>query len=39
LIGILGFVFGYMRPVVLGDDPAKARALAIATARMLVRGF
>ena len=39
LIGILGFVFGYMRPVVLRDDPAKTRALAIATARMLVRGF
>jgi AcrR family transcriptional regulator len=38
-IGVLGFIFGYMRPVVLGDDPAKARDLAIATAKMLVRGL
>jgi hypothetical protein len=38
-IGVMGFVFGYMRPVILRDDPAKARALAIATARMLVRGL
>lgn len=38
-IGIMGFIYGYMRPVILGDDPAKARDLAIATARMLVRGL
>lgn len=38
-IGILGFIFGYMRPVVLRDDPVKARNLAIATAKMLVRGL
>ena len=38
-IGIMGFIYGYMRPVILGDDPAKARELAVATARMLVRGL
>ena len=38
-IGIMGFIFGYMRPVILGDDPAQARSLAIATAKMLVRGL
>jgi TetR/AcrR family transcriptional regulator, regulator of cefoperazone and chloramphenicol sensitivity len=38
-IGIMGFIFGYMRPVILGDDRAKARELATATAKMLVRGL
>lgn len=36
-VGLFGFVFGFMRPVVLGQDRAQARKMAAALAAMLVR--
>ncbi|MBV8050104.1 MAG: TetR/AcrR family transcriptional regulator [Acidobacteriaceae bacterium] len=37
-VGILGFVFGFMRPLVLGEERTHAKRMAMAFARMLVRG-
>lgn len=37
-IGILGFMFGFMRPVVLGQDRQTCRELALALARFVARG-
>jgi AcrR family transcriptional regulator len=36
-IGSMGFMFGFLRPVVLGDERTHAKALAKATATMLAR--
>ena len=38
-IGTIGFMFGFLRPVVLGEDRVRSRAVAIATAEMLVRSL
>jgi AcrR family transcriptional regulator len=38
-IGALGFVFGFMRPVILGTDGKPARKLAASLARVLTRGL
>ncbi len=38
LVGILGLIFGFMRPVVLGQDRTTARATAICLARMMIGG-
>ncbi len=35
-VGVLGLMFGFMRPVVLGEDRQHAREAALAIARMLV---
>jgi AcrR family transcriptional regulator len=36
-VGMLGLVFGFMRPLVLGQDRAQAKRMAMTLARMLVR--
>lgn len=38
-IGSMGFMFGFLRPVVLGEERTHAKALANATAAMLARGL
>jgi AcrR family transcriptional regulator len=38
-IGALGFVFGFMRPVVLGSDGKPAKKIAACLARVLTRGL
>jgi len=38
-VGMLGFVFGFMRPIVLGQDPRLAKEMAGRVARLLVRGL
>ncbi len=38
-VGVFGFVFGFMRPVVLGQDRSQARNMAAILAAMLVRGL
>jgi hypothetical protein len=38
-IGALGFVFGFMRPVVLGHDRKQARRIASNLARIFSRGL
>jgi TetR/AcrR family transcriptional regulator, regulator of cefoperazone and chloramphenicol sensitivity len=38
-VGVFGFVFGFMRPVVLGQDRGQARNMAAIMAAMLVRGL
>jgi AcrR family transcriptional regulator len=38
-VGVFGFVFGFMRPVVLGQDRTQARNMAAILAAMLVRGL
>jgi AcrR family transcriptional regulator len=38
-VGVFGFVFGFMRPVVLGQDRMQARNMAAILAAMLVRGL
>lgn len=35
-VGLLGFMFGFMRPVVLGDDRRRARDMACTMVRLLV---
>lgn len=35
-VGLLGFMFGFMRPVVLGDDRRRAREMACTMARLLI---
>lgn len=37
-VGMLGMVFGFMRPTVLGQDLERAREMAITFARLLIRG-
>jgi TetR/AcrR family transcriptional regulator, regulator of cefoperazone and chloramphenicol sensitivity len=37
-VGVLGLVFGFMRPLVLGQDRAQARRMAATVGKMLVRG-
>ena len=37
-VGMLGLVFGFMRPLVLGQDRVSAKRMALTVARMLVRG-
>jgi AcrR family transcriptional regulator len=37
-VGMLGLVFGFMRPVVLGQDRGLAKEMAIAFAKILIRG-
>lgn len=37
-VGVLGMVFGFMRPTVLGQDPDLAREMAVTFARLLIRG-
>jgi TetR/AcrR family transcriptional regulator, regulator of cefoperazone and chloramphenicol sensitivity len=37
-VGMLGLVFGFMRPAVLGQDRAVAKEMALAFARILIRG-
>lgn len=34
-IGVVGFMFGFMRPVVLGDDRMRSKEMALSMARML----
>jgi AcrR family transcriptional regulator len=36
-VGVFGLVFGFMRPVVLGQDRTRARKMAVTLAAMLVR--
>jgi len=38
-IGIVGFMYGFMRPVLLGHDRRRARDMAIAIAKLLSRNF
>ena len=38
-VGMLGLVFGFMRPLVLGQDRAQARRMAATVGKMLVRGI
>jgi TetR/AcrR family transcriptional regulator, regulator of cefoperazone and chloramphenicol sensitivity len=38
-VGILGLVFGFMRPLVLGQDRVRAKQMARRVAKMLVRGL
>jgi AcrR family transcriptional regulator len=38
-VGMLGLVFGFMRPMVLGQDRAQARKMAATLASILVRGL
>ena len=38
-IAMTGCMFGFVRPVVLGEDRTRARAVALATAEMFVRGL
>ena len=38
-IGSIGFLFGFLRPVVLGEDRTRARAVALATAEIFARSF
>ena len=38
-VGLLGFIYGFMRPVVLGDDRSRAKQTALILAKMLVRGL
>ncbi|MGH9498587.1 MAG: TetR/AcrR family transcriptional regulator [Terriglobales bacterium] len=38
-VGMLGLIFGFMRPVVLGQDRTGARKMAAALASLLVRGL
>jgi len=38
-VGMLGFVFGFMRPVVLGQEPQLAKEMGSRVARLLVRGL
>jgi len=38
-VGVIGFMFGFMRPVVLGHDREQARQTALTVARMLARGL
>jgi len=37
-VGVLGLVFGFMRPLVLRQDRAQARRMAATVGKMLVRG-
>jgi len=37
-VGMLGLVFGFMRPLVLGQDRAQAKRMAATVSKMLVRG-
>lgn len=37
-VGVLGLVFGFMRPLVLGQDRAQAKRMAATISKMLVRG-
>ncbi|MBZ5571166.1 MAG: TetR/AcrR family transcriptional regulator [Acidobacteriia bacterium] len=36
-VGVLGLVFGFMRPMVLGQDRSRAKEMAAITARMLIQ--
>lgn len=38
-VGVFGLVFGFMRPVVLGQDRTQAREMAATLGAMLVRGL
>jgi hypothetical protein len=38
-VGLFGFVFGFMRPVVLGQGRTQARKVAATLAAMMVRGM
>ncbi|MGB7584604.1 MAG: TetR/AcrR family transcriptional regulator [Terriglobales bacterium] len=38
-VGMFGLVFGFMRPIVLGQDRARARKMAATLAPILVRGL
>lgn len=38
-VGILGLVFGFMRPMVLGQDRSRAKEMATSLAALLVRGL
>jgi AcrR family transcriptional regulator len=38
-LGIMGFMFGFQRPVVLGHDCARARQAAVSIARLLTRNL
>src|SRR5271166_135081 len=37
-VGMLGLVFGFMRPVVLGQERLRAKEMAVGIARVLIRG-
>lgn len=37
-VGVLGMVFGFMRPMVLGQDVGLAKEMAVTFARLLIRG-
>ncbi|HZR30655.1 MAG TPA: helix-turn-helix domain-containing protein [Terriglobales bacterium] len=38
-IGVVGFTFGFMRPVVLGDDREHAKRLGLRITKTLIRGL
>ncbi|HZQ21819.1 MAG TPA: helix-turn-helix domain-containing protein [Terriglobales bacterium] len=38
-VGAIGFMFGFMRPVVLGQDRARAKKVATTIAKLLARGI
>lgn len=38
-VGVLGLVFGFMRPMVLGQDRTRARKMAATLAAILIRGL
>jgi AcrR family transcriptional regulator len=38
-VGMLGLVFGFMRPLVLGQDRVQAKRMATTVGKMLVRGL
>jgi hypothetical protein len=37
-VGVLGLVFGFMRPLVLGQDRAQAKRMAVTVGKMMIRG-
>ena len=37
-VGVLGLVFGFMRPLVLGQNRSQAKRMAVTVSKMLVRG-
>jgi AcrR family transcriptional regulator len=38
-VGVIGLVFGFLRPVVLGNDRVRAKKMAAVLAKALIRGF
>ena len=37
-VGVIGIVFGFLRPLILGHDRLRAKEMAVALAKILIRG-